>query len=423
MIDIDQNIEIKKIGRIFSLCLMLLFASGFSNAQDSLVSPIPKGKWLRARGPFDPRPYPDIVFNNPVINDSYFDFKNRLWVEKGFSFGGYISANIQAGSQGGPAHGISESLILGAYEIVRTPKSAGRIVFGVAHDHTFGHPTTRVFADNQRLIETPNDLDTDPDLTFTTIGLLLWAQEWHTDPTQGFGFKIGQIYAPSYFGPARYLDDDRRYFMARPLAAAGGAQWVGNNDIGLGAVMGAWKRPFYITIGAIDGMANRNYPDFESIAQGNMLYLGEIGLERDPDGPNEAAIRVTFSHLDINQLAGSGQSIMVSGDIHFNGKWALAWRWSKSLKRLMADHQELFSLGILWISPFSSSQDLAGFGLFSGKPSDAAHNWESGFEVFYKLQLTHAVSVLPDLQYWFRNDWDIASIQTWIIGLRSEVEF
>jgi hypothetical protein len=81
---------------------------------------------------------------------------------------------------------------------------------GFAHDQTFGRPTTREFANLQRLVETPNDLDTHPDLAFTTLGLLHWEQEHRIGPDAGWGFRLGQTYAPSYFGPARYLDDDRR---------------------------------------------------------------------------------------------------------------------------------------------------------------------------------------------------------------------
>ena len=425
-ISFAQNTHIilkRRLGFSLFMYLIIVINTSITYAQDSTSVPRPKGKWLRERGPFDPRPYECTVFKSPLINANYFNTKNKLWVENGFSFGGYASANVQWGSQGGPAHGISETLIIGAWEPLRKSNTAGRIVYGFAHDLTFGHPTTRAFADNQKLIETPNDLDTDPDLTFTTLGLLLWAQEWHTGPDRGFGYKIGQIYAPSYFGSARYLDDDRRYFMARPIAAAGGAQWVGNNDIGLGCIIGVWKKPFFLTIGAIDGVANRNYPDFETIVKGRMLYLGEIGIEKDPDGPNEATLRVTLSHLDIDVGDGPGQSIMISGDIHFNGLWALAGRWSKSYKRLSADHQELFSLGLMWLTPFSRKQDLAGFGAFSGKPSDNQFNWESGFEVFYKLQLTHAVSVTPDLQFWYRNDDGAAAVNTWVWGIRSEFEF
>jgi hypothetical protein len=210
--------------------------------------------------------------------------------------------------------------------------------------------------------------------------------------------------------------------MARPLAAAGGAQWVGYNDIGLGVNGIYWKTPFYISLAVMDGKANRNYPDFASLADGQMLYLGEIGFERDVDGPNEVAIRCTFSHLDVHDINGPGQSIMISSDLHFNGLWALAARWSKSFNRLNADHQELFSLGTLWTKPFSRASDLLGLGIFSGKPSEVEYNWESGLELFYKLQLTHTISVTPDLQYWFRNDASI-DVSTWVWGLRSEVEF
>jgi hypothetical protein len=248
---------------------------------------------------------------------------------------------VQWGSEGGPTHGISETLLLFGWEPVRDSNSSGRLVAGFAYDATFGRPTTREFANTQRLVETPNDLDTSPDLTFATLGLFHWEQEWWTGPDRGWGLRAGQLYAPSYFGPARYLDDDRRFFMARPLAAASGAQWVGYNDIGLGVNGIAWKTPLYVSLAVMDGKASRRFLDFASLLDLQLLYLGEIGFEHDVDGPNDAAVRVTISYLDVeaseNSVFGSGQSLMISGDKRFNGAWALAGRWSRSFDRLSAD--------------------------------------------------------------------------------------
>jgi len=395
-----------------------------SGQQESVLQ---RGKWLAGRGPADPRPFDDNLLGSGLLNADYFAWKNRMWTEKGISLGGYVSANVQWGSESGPSHGISETLLLFAWELVRGPNSAGRLVTGFAHDQTFGRPTTREFADNQRLVETPNDLDTDPELTFTTLGLFLWEQEWWTGPDRGWAVRAGQLYAPSYFGPSRYLDDDRRFFMARPLAAAAGAQWVGFNDIGLGVNGIAWKAPLYVSVALMDGRANRQFFDFASAAKGQLLYLGEIGFERDVDGPNETAIRFTASHLDLddgeNPAGGRGQSLMISGDKRFNGNWALAGRWSRSFNRLSADYKELASLGLLWLGPLGRPMDLGGLGFFTGNPSAADLGWESGFEIFYRLRLTNAVSVLPDIQYWRRDDTNGDRIRGWVLGIRSEFEF
>jgi hypothetical protein len=385
------------------------------------------GRWLSDRGPFDPRPYEDVLIGNGTLDQRYFDFKNRLWAEKGVSFGGYFSVNIQWGSEGGSAHSISETLFLLTWEPVRKADRASRLVAGVAYDLTFGRPTTREFADRQRLVETPNDLDTDPDLTFATLGLLHWEYERHTGADRGWGLRAGQLYAPSYFGPARYLDDDRRFFMARPLAAAAGAQWVGYNDIGLGVYGIAWKNPLYVSAAVVDGKANRKLPDFESLADWQMLYLAEFGYEHDVDGPNEAALRLTISHLDVRDgegpEAGPGQSVMLSGDKHFNGRWAMAGRYSRSFERLSADYRELGSLCFLWLSPLAREQDIAGLGFFAGDPSDPARGTESGFEVFYRLKLTQAVSIMPDLQYWSREDDEGEGTSAWVLGIRAEFDF
>ena len=177
----------------------------------------------------------------------------------------------------------------------------------------------------------------------------------------------------------------------------------------------------------MDGKANRKYPDFASFFDGEFLYLGEIGFERDADGPNEAALRLTVSHLDVHDGEapgkGPGQSIMISGDKQFNGRWALAGRWSRSFERLSSDYRELFSLGAMWLDPLSRTQDLAGFGIWAGQPSDADRSLESGFEFFYVLRLTQTVSLMPDLQYWHRNDRDGPGARSWVLGFRADFEF
>ena len=387
----------------------------------------PVGKWLGDRGPSDPRPYDDVLLGDGFLDRDFFDWKNGLWLEDGISFGGYVSANWQKGSENSSSHSISESLLLFSWEPLRGPRSAGRLVAGIAHDRTFGRTTTREFADSQGLVETTNDLDTHPKFTFTTLGLLHWEYERRTGPDRGWGLRAGQIYAPSYFGSARYLDDDRRFFMARPLATAAGAQWVGFNDIGLGANAIVWKGPLYVSAAAIDGKANREYPDFKSLADGKLLYLAEVGYESDVDGPNEAAIRLTVSHLDLsdgdNPGAGPGQSLMISGDRIIDNRWAIAGRYSRSFERLSADYRELASLGFMWLSPFRRSQDIAGFGVFAGEPSDAAFDVESGAEIFYRLKLTQAISIMLDLQYWSRDDASEAGTSAWVWGLRTEFEF
>jgi hypothetical protein len=385
------------------------------------------GRWLSDRGPSDPRPYDDVLIADGLLSRDYFDWKNRLWLEDGVSFGGYISANSQWGSETSGAHHISETLLLFTWEPLRTTRSAGRLIAGLAHDRSLGRPTTRAFANALGLVETPNDLDTDPELTFTTLGLLHWEYERYTGPDRGWGLRAGQIYAPSYFGPARYLDDDRRFFMARPLAAAAGAQWVGFNDIGLGANLIVWNGPLYLSVAAIDGKANREYPDFDSLADVELLYLGEIGLERDIDGPNEAAIRLTVSHLDVRDgdspEAGPGQSVMLSANRRFDGRWALAGRYSRSFERLSADYRELLSAAVMWLSPFDRAQDIAGFGVFAGDPSKPELGTESGAEIFYRMKLTQGISVMADLQYWSRDDGGGAETSVWVWGLRTELEF
>ena len=410
----------RKIG-IFLACIVFFSAP---LAQESVVK---TGSYLNDRGPYDPRPFDQVYLADRLfLGSDFFEAKNERWIEEGIAYGGYIAANFQLGNKESTPHIMSETLLIAVWEPLRKENVVGRWVFGLAHDHTLGSLTTREFADRQDLVETPDDLDTSPDKTFTTLGLLAWEQEFHTAPDQGWGYRAGQLFAPGYFGSAVYLDDDRKFFMARPLAAAAGAQWVGNNDIGLGANLVFWKRDYYMSVAAIDGKANRQYPDFKSLVDGEFLYLAEIGFEHDLDGPNETIFRLTGSHLDLdgnNPEKGPGQSLMFSAERRFNGQWATFGRWSKSYKRLSSDYRELLSLGIAWLQPMGFRQDFLGLGLFVGDPSDPDKGDEYGAELSYKLQLTQDISVMPDLQYWYRSDPDNQKISTWIVGFRGNFEF
>jgi hypothetical protein len=408
------------------LASLLVFNSSNLSAQrrDSRINP---GKWLGDRGPFDPRPFDRThLFDGLLLDSGYFGWKNQLWEEKGFSFGGYFSINSQIGGQDKSNHNMSEFLFTGAWELQRNDNRAGRIIYGFAHDQTFGSLTTREFADGQRIVEAPNDLDTHPERTFTTLGLLLWEQEFRLGSDWGWGFRAGQFFAAPYFGLTYFLDDDRRFFLARPLAAAAGAQWVGFNDIGLGGNVVVWKSPFYVSAAVLDGKANRKFPDFKSIKDGRLLYIGGFGYETNLGGPDETAIRLTFSHLDLpgeNPDKGRGQSVMFSGERKFKGRWAVFGRWSKSYKRFESDYRELISIGVSWTNPLGFSDDFLGIGFFSGRPSDPAKSTESGFELCYKLVLTQGLNLMPDLQYWTRKDTGIEQVKTWIGGIRLNVEY
>ena len=128
---------------------------------------------------------------------SFFEAKNLRWIDHGVALGGCISVNMRQGSVDGPAHFMSETLIIGAWEPLRRDRDAGRVVFGMAHDHTLGKQTTRELADRLGLVETADDLDTSPDQTFTTLGLLAWENEIRTATDRGWGYRVGQLSSPA----------------------------------------------------------------------------------------------------------------------------------------------------------------------------------------------------------------------------------
>jgi len=401
--------------------------SGEQTPQDSghrsRPKPLQGGNYLAFLGDFDPRPFAHTHMGDKLLfGTEHFRTKNARWQERGFAVGGYYSPNFQGGSESSGAHGIGEFLLTGAWEPIRDNDQRGRFLFGIAHDQTIGSLLTREFADNQGLVETPNDLDTSPDRTFTTLGLLAWDHAFYSDVNAGWGYRAGQLFAAGFFGLTGYLDDDRLYFMARPLAAAGGAQWVGANDIGLGGQIIGWRKGYYATAAVIDGSADRQFLDFDSLGDGRFLYVGEAGFERDLGGPDELLIRLTATHLDETVEDGvskpAGQSVIVSLARKFNERWVIAARWSKSFERLTSDHRELFSIGLILPRPYGLDGDSLGVGVFAGRPSNSERSDEYGAEFFYKLRLTQDISIMPDIQYWHRDDPGGESVRTFVYGVR-----
>ena len=425
--DKSEDAHVKQKPHYLILIGIGLLLAVFASTPIAKESDVKTGSYLRDRGPYDPRPFVDVrAVESFILGANFYQAKNQRWLEEGYVFGGYISLNVQAGSEDDTLHGMSETLLIGAWEVLRQANTAGRWIFGLAHDHTVGSLTTREFADRQGLVETPDDLDTNPDKTFTTLGLLAWEQEFHTGTDKLWGYRVGQLFAAGYFGSAVYLDDDRNFFMARPMAAAAGAQWVGNNDIGLGINVVASQGSHYVSIAAIDGKANRKYPQFDSLLDWELLYLAEVGLERDLGGPDETVVRLTASHLDVSGESpneGPGQSLMFSAERRFDNLWAVFVRWSKSYERLSGDYRELLSVGTAWLQPFGFNHDFLGFGVFIGDPTDPEKGDEYGAEWSYKIQLTQDVSLMPDLQYWYRKDANDQQTSTWIAGIRGNFEF
>jgi hypothetical protein len=425
--DKSEDAQVKQKPHYLILIGIGLLLAVFASTPIAKESDVKTGSYLRDRGPYDPRPFVDVhAVESFILGANFYQAKNQRWLDEGYVFGGYISLNVQAGSEDDTLHGMSETLLIGAWEVLRQANTAGRWIFGLAHDHTVGGLTTREFADRQGLVETPDDLDTSPDKTFTTLGLLAWEQEFYTGTDKLWGYRAGQLFAAGYFGSAVYLDDDRNFFMARPLAAAAGAQWVGNNDIGLGINLVARQGSHYVSVAAIDGKANRKHPQFDSLLDWELLYLAEVGLERDLGGPDETVVRLTASHLDVSGESpneGPGQSLMFSAERRFDNLWAVFVRWSKSYERLSGDYRELLSVGTAWLQPFGFNHDFLGFGVFIGDPTDPEKGDEYGAEWSYKIQLTQDVSLMPDLQYWYRKDANDQQTSTWIAGIRGNFEF
>ena len=331
----------------------------------------------------------------------YFGWKVRILDEHELSYFFGFTPQIQLGSRNATWHANGELDFIGQWTPVRTRRMRGELEWWFRWIQAFSKLTTSEFANTQLLTVHPNDADTDsrqPDLSIAT----LW---WEQDFFDMFGFRIGQLNAQNMWGINEYIANDRTAFMALPLTGPYGTAFM-VNEIGLGLQIGIWNDWVYLSAGLQEATANGQYPDFRSLARGELAYFAEFGVTPDFGGPNEGGYRVTYSYIG---RTGSGpfdvpgHSIVVSAKQRIVNKWGLFGRYTQSFRRFPED---LFRLavvaGFVAMQPFGFTSDTLGLAYIYDRPTNAALRNEHGAEFSWRFQLTQLFSLTPDLQVYFR---------------------
>ena len=329
----------------------------------------------------------------------YFEWK--VWVKErhGLNYFFGYTPQVQLGSVDTTWHANSELDFVGGWDALKRQRTKGTLDWWLRWNQTLSRLTTRQFSDTQLLALETNDGDTGSRHYELSVATLEWEQYFFDT----VGFRIGQINSQTTWGNNDFLDDDRSKFMALPLTGPYGAAFM-EAPIGLGLHLGVWNDWTYFVIGLQEATANQFYPDFQSLARGDLAYFAEFAFTPDYLGPNEGAYRFTYSYIGRTGNGpneGPGHSVVVSAQQRIIDRWGLFARYTQSFKRLPEDFRLAVVAGFIHLQPFNFHSDKLGVAYIYDRPTDSTRKNEHGMEFFWRFQLTQLFSVTPDLQLYF----------------------
>lgn len=412
--------------------LMATVANGEEPASQSDTSPPPEYShiWADPGGKFhiltdEILPTRKPRFDGPLMLPEYHQWKREVSSKYGLDYVVLSAPIFQVGSVDSKVYLDNELDILANWRLVENPERTGELFFWGLWVHTFTDLPTGAFAQSQGLISGPNGGGTDPDRDFVALSALFWQDTFKRD-VGDFSFRIGHLHASSTWATLDYLSDDRAFFIAGPMSAPLGANWV-NSNRGLGAVASFDAGSWYVSAGFADGKGSQKYPDFESFFEGDFKYLVEIGFKTTLGGrPGE--YKITPSYTDRTgdtdapaDRAGWGLILTARQEVADNLTAFAQYR--HSWDRAVGGFDRLLTFGLMLDPPFGWTDDLAGIGFFYGHPVDSRNRDEYGFEAFYRLQLTHRLDVSPDIQVYRAGRATRTESTVVVGGLRLRVVF
>ena len=330
----------------------------------------------------------------------YFEWKVRVANEHELGYFLGYTPQIQLGSRDARWQSNAELDFIGSWTAVRARRTRGELEWWFRWNQTFTKLTTSEFADSQFLTVHTNDGDIGDKGHEVSLSTLWWEQDF----LDMIGFRIGQLNAQTMWGINEYLSNDRTGFMAQPLTGPYGTSFM-VNEIGLGLQLGVWNEWVYLSLGLQEATANGQYPDFESLARGDLAYFAEFGVTPDFGGPNEGAYRVTYSYIGRTGSGPNerpGHSLVISAKQRIVNQWGLFGRYTQSFERLPEDSFRLAVVaGFVHLQPFGFTSDKVGLAYIYDRPTDATLRNEHGMELYWRFQLTQIFSVTPDLQVYF----------------------
>lgn len=234
--------------------------------------------------------------------------------------------------------------------------------------------------------------DGDVDEPFTALVDLWWEQRFLDER---FSVLAGQIELQGLMNANTYADDDTFSFLAQPVATNPATVIV---PAGLGAFAQAIPGDrWYLSLAFVDAAANGEYPDFETFANGEYLYAGELGLTPEIPGVGAGTYRLTGFWRDETEAAPAAAGWALSFEQDLGERAGLFLRYA-AVDEEECDLEQVLGTGVVLWRPFGRDRDWIGFAFMWGDVADDSLRNEYALETYWRVQLTERLELTPDLQ-------------------------
>ena len=217
-----------------------------------------------------------------------------------------------------------------------------------------------------------------------------------------FELVIGQLDPITLVDSNTYAGYDRESFIHKTLAS-NPVRSVSNPGVGVGFRVNP-TRSSYFAYSILDGSSNEEYPDFNSLSDGNWAHLAEIAYQPKIEGLGQGNYRFGMQHADASGDSSSSTTWSLSFDQELGDQLGAFIRYGNGDGKLKSIKQ-FFSGGLAWKGVFGYNNDLIGLGGFWAEPTAASggssgsserRQNEYGIESFYRVQLTNRTQLTID---------------------------
>lgn len=362
--------------------------------EDSLIlKNLPEGKFELLTDDIFPNLHPHIG-RGLLALPHYYQWKRKVSINTGLDYVLVSSPIYQYSTTTGNYTGNVENDFMGRWRLIENEKSTGNISFWLLHVYNFTDQYTKAFSQSQGLAS-ETSLGDVPYQNFGSVMALWWEQNLINDH---FMYRIGHLNSNMVWGNNKYINDDRDGFMNTISSSQQGVSWVGDKALGVQTTF--LFNDAYIAIGLQDANGANNYPNFESFANGNLNYLGEVGWTPSFN-KNSGKISITLSSKELESGDLVNSFLLNLRQDFLKGKLGAFARYGVKDR---VDGNALnhgLTIGTVWNGPFGFEADGIGLAFVSGSTDYINESSDEGLEWYYRLLLTHRLDFTVDvLHYW-----------------------
>ena len=271
-------------------------------------------------------------------------------------------------------------------------RRAGYVGFDFEIRHTFGGQDSAELSDViGSLWNLAGGVSGDP---LIRMAQFWWEQHFWGDKAQ---ITFGKIDQENYFSGNRMAGNFSRRFLNEAFSAKLAIAFPEN---GLGANFEMHpSEEFRLSVGFGNANAKRKSLSLNTIDEYEFFVAGEVEWVPHIANVGTGHYRLTIWHIDERDEAGSpsDQGIAFSMDQNIGNNVVPFLRYAYSEGKAKQTRQSV-ATGFGLKNPFNRKDDLLGFGIAWGRPSDRSLRDQYVTEIFYRHQLTDAIEITPGLQ-------------------------